>query len=90
MTSATGAAPENVTALDDKFRYLTKGEPWTNLGKYAEWIKQYVVEPRCPAGAEQDSSDCFGTQNATYWAQDGLDAGASRAWLYQVGVDREL
>jgi hypothetical protein len=79
-------ASSNVTVMDSKFSYLTEGKKWKNLGKYAEWIKEYVVKPGCPAGEDQDSSACFGTQNKTYWAQDGLETGASRAWLYQVSV----
>jgi hypothetical protein len=77
-------APSSVTAVDDQFSQLTEGKPWKNLGKYAGWIKEYVVQPRCPEGESQDSSACFGTQNKTHWAEDGLETGAGRAWLYQV------
>lgn len=54
-------APENITAVDKKLAKYTHGEAWTNLGNYANYIKEVIV-PLCPSG-DIDNTSCFGTQN---------------------------
>lgn len=56
-------APANVTAVDNALAKYTGGEPWTNLGNYAEYFKENFL-PLCPSG-NYDSTErgCFGTQN---------------------------
>ena len=54
-------APENITSVDNVLANYTNGEPWTNLGNYAQYVKE-VLLPLCPS-ADFDSTACFGTQN---------------------------
>lgn len=54
-------APENITSVDYALAQYTNGEPWSNLGNYANYIKNVII-PTC-GGAPINSSDCFGTQN---------------------------
>lgn len=66
-TNVTNAdAPEDVTSIDYALSKYTSGEPWVNLGNYATYIKNYVI-PLCD-GPSLDSTSCFGTQNASFWA----------------------
>jgi hypothetical protein len=67
-------APENITAVDTSLG----GEPWTNLGNYANYIKN-AINPLCTSG-DIGSTSCFGTQNQTYWAD--ITNSASRSYLY--------
>jgi hypothetical protein len=56
-------APANITAVDNILAKYTNGEPWTNLGNYANYVKQ-VVLPYCSTGRLDSTDDyCFGTQN---------------------------
>ncbi|KAI7160358.1 extracelular serine carboxypeptidase [Hortaea werneckii] len=73
-------APENITQIDYSLAKHTNGEPWTNLGNYANYIKKYIV-PLCD-GAAIDSTACFGTQNESYWAQTSNSG--SRSYLYST------
>ncbi len=75
-----GDAPENVTAVDNQLAKYTNGEPWKNLGNYAAYIKR-VVLPLCASG-DYNSNDCFGTQNATWWANP--TPSAERTYLYST------
>ena len=54
-------APSDITALDYTLSEYTDGEVWTNLGNYANYIKNAVL-PLCLTG-DYNNSDCFGTQN---------------------------
>lgn len=54
-------APENITQVDYALSEYTNGKPWTNLGNYANYIKENLI-PLCD-GAPIDSTACFGTQN---------------------------
>lgn len=54
-------APENITQIDYALSEYTNGEPWTNLGNYANYVKENII-PMCD-GAPIDSTACFGTQN---------------------------
>ncbi|KAL8748066.1 MAG: hypothetical protein Q9190_000151 [Brigantiaea leucoxantha] len=56
-------APENITAVDYALANYTNGEPWTNLGNYANYVKQVIV-PLCESG-DINNSQCFGTQNGS-------------------------
>ena len=56
-------APENITAVDYELAKYTHGEPWTNLGNYANYVKQIVL-PYCTSGEyDTTSNSCFSTQN---------------------------
>ena len=59
-------APENITAVDNELAKYTNGEPWTNLGNYANYVKEIVL-PYCTTG-DYDSTEntCFGTQNGKF------------------------
>jgi hypothetical protein len=56
-------APESVTSVDYALSKYTDGEPWTNLGNYANYVKN-VLLPLCD-GVDINSSACFSTQNGT-------------------------
>lgn len=73
-------APHNITAVDHALSEYTNGEPWTGLGAYANYVKQ-VVLPICSSG-DYDSTSCFGTQNASYWAD--TTNSALRSYLYST------
>ncbi|KAJ9201928.1 hypothetical protein DTO164E3_3366 [Paecilomyces variotii] len=77
-------APDNITAIDYELANYTNGEPWTNLGNYANYVKN-VVLPLCPSG-EYDSSACFGTQNRSFWADTSNSA--TRSYLYTTCVEQ--
>ncbi|KAJ7843797.1 extracelular serine carboxypeptidase-like protein [Mycena olivaceomarginata] len=59
----------------------TGGVIWKNLGNYANYIKTNIV-PLCPPGVDLDSNECFGTHNATAFA-NRFDLSGNRAYLYQ-------
>ncbi|KAH6670784.1 extracelular serine carboxypeptidase-like protein [Halenospora varia] len=71
-------APADVTAIDNILAKYTRGEPWTNLGNYATYFKREFL-PLCPDG-NYDSSSCFGTQDAAFWAD--ISNGQGRSYLY--------
>ncbi|KAK4544242.1 hypothetical protein LTR36_004452 [Oleoguttula mirabilis] len=79
-------APENITQVDYALAQYTDGEPWINLGKYANYIKQYLI-PICD-GAPIDSIECFGTQNQTYFS-DPSNSG-DRSYLYSTCTESGL
>ena len=54
-------APENITQQDYALANYTNGKPWTNLGNYANYVKQ-VVLAYCPSG-DYGNTECFNTQN---------------------------
>ncbi|KAI0480174.1 serine carboxypeptidase S28-domain-containing protein [Xylariaceae sp. FL0804] len=69
-------APESVTQVDYALSNYTNGEPWVGLGNYANYFKKNTL-PLCGSG---DYNACWGTQNATSWA-DTANSG-SRSYLY--------
>lgn len=69
---------KNNTDVDYEFSNYTNGEPWTNLGNYAAYIKR-VVLPYCPSG-DYNSVDCFGTQDQSFWAN--ATNGYIRSYMY--------
>ncbi|KAA8576690.1 hypothetical protein MFRU_014g01720 [Monilinia fructicola] len=71
-------APKTITDIDYALSNYTGGEPWTNLGNYATYIKNVLI-PLCD-GAPIDSTSCFGTQNETYYAD--VTNGGGRSYLY--------
>lgn len=75
-------ASKNVTAVDSALSKYTNGEKWTGLGNWAKYVKEVVI-PTCPAGESLNSNQCFGTQNATYWANTALDPTGTRPYLWQ-------
>lgn len=74
-------APTNITAVDYVLANYTDGQRWTNLGNYANYVKQVVV-PLCPSPDLIDTTECFSTQNASYWSDptNSLD----RSYMYQT------
>lgn len=54
-------AEEDVTAVDEQMAKYTNGEAWTNLGNYANWIKE-VILPTCSSG-NYAGGECFGQGN---------------------------
>ncbi|KAJ7336139.1 hypothetical protein DFH08DRAFT_939240 [Mycena albidolilacea] len=67
--------------VDYQLSKYTGGAIWNNLGNYANYIKANII-PLCPAGVDLDSNECFGTHNATAWANP-FDFSGNRAYLYQ-------
>ena len=58
-------APASITDVDYILSNYTGGEPWTNLGNYANYFKLNFL-PLCPDGVSVDNSICFGTQNREF------------------------
>lgn len=56
-------APENITAVDYALAQYTDGEPWTNLGNYANYVQQNIV-PLCSGDIDSTNDGCFSTQNS--------------------------
>lgn len=79
-------APAAITAVDQSMAKYSNGEPWTNLGNYANYVKN-VVLPLCPSG-DFDNTACFGTQNSTFWS-DTTNSGL-RTYLYGVCVEQGM
>ncbi|KAE8441112.1 hypothetical protein EG329_005854 [Mollisiaceae sp. DMI_Dod_QoI] len=74
-------APANITAVDYALANYTNGEPWTNLGNYANYFQQQFLETGiCPNGDFDTILECYGTQNASYWAD--TTNGGGRSYLY--------
>ncbi|KAJ7790715.1 extracelular serine carboxypeptidase-like protein [Mycena olivaceomarginata] len=69
------------SAVDSQLSKYTGGVIWKNLGNYANYIKTNIV-PLCPPGVDLDSNECFGTHNATAFANP-FDLSGNRAYLYQ-------
>ncbi|KAM0315814.1 hypothetical protein ACHAO8_003668 [Botrytis cinerea] len=76
-------APKTVIEIDYALSNYTGGEPWTNLGNYANYIKSVLI-PLCD-GEPIDSTSCFGTQNETYYAD--VTNGAGRSYLYTACLE---
>lgn len=71
-------APAEITQVDYTFANYTNGQPWTGLGGYADYIQKYLI-PNCASG-DLNSNDCWGTQNASWWA-DVSNTG-TRSYMY--------
>ncbi|KAF7516693.1 hypothetical protein G7054_g14050 [Neopestalotiopsis clavispora] len=71
-------APENITQVDYTFANYTNGQPWDGLGGYADYIKKYLL-PNCFNG-DYNSNDCWGTQNASWWAD--VSSSSTRSYVY--------
>ncbi|KAI4120722.1 MAG: hypothetical protein LQ338_006812 [Usnochroma carphineum] len=77
-------APENITQVDTLLSKYSNGEPWTNLGNYAQYVKQTLL-PIC-AGEPIDSTSCFGTQNQTFYADPSNSV--ARSYLYSTCTEQ--
>ncbi|OCK74269.1 hypothetical protein K432DRAFT_386908, partial [Lepidopterella palustris CBS 459.81] len=77
-------APENITSVDYALAQYTGGEPWTNLGNYANYVKKALL-PLC-VGGDIDSTSCFGTRNVSFWA-DTTNSGL-RSYLYSTCTEQ--
>jgi len=73
-------APESITEVDWYLANYTGGEPWTNLGNYANYFQQAFL-PLCPNG-DYDNTECFGTQNRMFDSQvcDTTDNNTESYW----------
>ncbi|KAK7026334.1 putative serine protease EDA2 [Favolaschia claudopus] len=78
---AVTANNSTLAGVDSQLSNYTGGKKWKNLGNYANYIKENIV-PLCPDGVSLDSNECFGTHNATAWANP-FDTSGNRAYLYQ-------
>lgn len=54
-------APDDITAVDTQLAKYTNGEAWTNLGNYANYVKE-VILPTCSTGYYA-GGECFGQGN---------------------------
>ena len=79
-------APDDITSVDYELISASNGKPWINLGNYANYIKQYVI-PLCD-GAPINSSDCFSTQNISFWSD--IRNAAERSYLYTTCTEAGL
>lgn len=78
-------ASANITAVDTILSKYSNGAPWTNLGNYAQYIKQTLL-PLCDPGVDIDSTSCFGTQNQTFYADPTNSA--ARSYLYSTCTEQ--
>ena len=78
-------APENITAVDTVLSNYTDGQPWTGLGGYAEYVKNVLVAA-CPSEDLIDTTECYGTQNETYYADTANTA--ARSYLYTTCLEQ--
>ncbi|KAJ7355300.1 hypothetical protein DFH08DRAFT_1052151 [Mycena albidolilacea] len=78
---AVTSTNSTLSAVDSQLSKYTGGVIWKNLGNYANYIKANIV-PLCPPGVDLDSNECFGTHNATAFANP-FDLSGDRAYLYQ-------
>lgn len=78
-------APAEITEVDYSLPE-PNGERWVNLGSYANYIKKQVI-PLC-GGALINSSDCFSTQNQTFWAHYANSG--TRSYLYTTCTEYGL
>ena len=60
----------------------TNNETWTNLGNYANYVKQNIV-PLCESG-DINSAECFGTQHPAFYADTAINPNGNRQYLYQT------
>lgn len=58
-------APDNITTVDTQLAKYSNGTAWTNLGNYANYIKE-VILPTCPSG-NYAGGECFGAGNGTFF-----------------------
>ncbi|KAK6078317.1 serine carboxypeptidase S28 [Seiridium cupressi] len=77
-------APPEITAVDYTFANYTNGQPWEGLGGYADYIQKYLL-PGCSSG-DLNSNDCWGTQNASWWAD--VSNSATRSYVYTSCVEQ--
>ncbi|KAI2612986.1 peptidase S28 [Hypoxylon fragiforme] len=77
-------APEEISQADYVLANYTGGEPWVGLGSYANYVKKFTL-PLCPSG-DYNSNDCWGTQNASAWAN--IENTSTRSYLYTSCVEQ--
>ncbi|KAI0180215.1 peptidase S28 [Hypoxylon sp. FL1284] len=77
-------APEEITEVDYMFANYTNGVPWVGLGSYANYVKTYTL-PNCASG-DYNSLDCWGTQNASAWAD--TTNSLRRSYIYTSCIEQ--
>lgn len=71
--------PENISAVDSMLSNYTNGQNWTGLGGWADYLKNVVVST-CPSEDLIDTTECFSTQNASYYADTANSGDRSYLW----------
>ncbi|RMD40690.1 hypothetical protein DV735_g4430, partial [Chaetothyriales sp. CBS 134920] len=74
-------APADITAVDLQLANYTHGLPWTGLGAYANYVKEVIVST-CPSEDLIDTTECFSTQNQSYYAD--ITNSGDRSYLYST------
>lgn len=80
-------APADITAIDYALANYTGGVPWTNLGNYANYVKNVLVEDYCTSTG-QTVEQCYSTQNVSYWADESNSG--NRAYMYSTCTEAGL
>jgi len=78
------SSPANITAVDHALSRYTDGQPWKNLGNYANYIKTQI-NTLCPPGSSLDSAQCWGTHDKMHYADTSKSDG--RSYLYQTCLE---
>jgi hypothetical protein len=76
--------PANISAVDWALAKYTNGEPWTGLGSYANYVQEVVVSI-CPSEDLIDTTECFSTQNESFWADPTNNA--DRSYTYSTCIE---
>ena len=58
-------APSSIGEVDWMLANYTGGEPWVNLGNYANYFQQNILV-LCPEGVSVNNVECFGTQDGRF------------------------
>ena len=74
----------DIKAIDSALAKYTDGKEWTNLGNYANYIKNAIL-PICEDG-DYNNSNCFGTQNGEFdWLLLKFN-GIADIWEKHIGL----
>jgi hypothetical protein len=80
-------APANITAVDYALSQYSNGEPWTNLGNYANYVKNVIVHDYCTSQG-QTVVECYSLQNISAFANPAINE--ARAYLYSTCTEAGL
>ncbi|KIW82846.1 hypothetical protein Z517_02089 [Fonsecaea pedrosoi CBS 271.37] len=78
-------APANIASVDMQLANYTNGSAWTGLGAYANYVKEVIVST-CDSPDLIDTTECFSTQNETFYADPTNSA--SRSYLYSTCIEQ--
>ncbi|PNS15019.1 cell division control protein 42 [Sphaceloma murrayae] len=85
-SNVTSPASPSSLAIDTALTPYTH-HPTPNLGNYATYIRTYLL-PLCPSPSLLNTTTCFSTQNATFYALPTNSA--SRSYLYSTCTESGL